>query len=190
MPTAFEVLTRDHEEVKRMLSELELGPTAASGADSDQLALRKKMVQQLVVEESKHEAVEEMYFWPVVREYLADGDDLANQAVDQEQEAKQVLHQLDKLAPEDKEFEDLLAEFISAGRAHIAFEEAQVWPGLRAALGAEQSEDLGRKLVQAKETAPTRPHPKTPGTPGALKTAGPAVAAADRIRDAATGRNE
>ena len=127
MSTAFEVLSSDHEEVKRLLSELELGPTAASGADSDQLALRKKMVQQLVIEQSKHEVVEEMFFWPTVREYLADGEDLANQAVNQEQQAKQVLHQ---------------------------------------------------------------PHPKTPGTPGALKTAGPVAAAADRMRDAVTGRDE
>jgi hypothetical protein len=32
-----------------MLCELELGPTAVRGADSDQLALRKKMVQQFVI---------------------------------------------------------------------------------------------------------------------------------------------
>ena len=30
MPSAFDVLLRDHEEVKQMLSELEAGPTAAT----------------------------------------------------------------------------------------------------------------------------------------------------------------
>ena len=190
MPSAFDVLAKDHEEVKRMLSELELGPTAATGADSDQLALRKKMVQQLVIEASKHEAVEEMYFWPAVREALTDGTDLANQALDQEQEGKAVLDRLDKLAPEDGEFEGLLAEFIRAGRAHIAFEETTVWPSLRSVLTAEQADELGSKLEQGKKTAPTRPHPKTPASPGLLKTAGPAVAAADRLRDKATGRAE
>ena len=190
MPSAFDFLAKDHEEVKRMLSELELGPTAATGADSDQLALRKKMVQQLVIEASKHEAVEEMYFWPAVREALTDGTDLANQALDQEQEGKAVLDRLDKLAPEDGEFEGLLAEFIRAGRAHIAFEETTVWPSLRSVLTAEQADELGSKLEQGKKTAPTRPHPKTPASPGLLKTAGPAVAAADRLRDKATGRAE
>jgi multidrug efflux pump subunit AcrA (membrane-fusion protein) len=190
MPNVFDVLAKDHEEVKRMLSELELGPTAATGADSDQLALRKKMVQQLVIEESKHEAVEEMYFWPAVRKTLTDGDDLANQAQDQEQEGKVVLDQLDKLAPEDEEFEARLSEFITAGRAHIAFEETAVWPSLRANLPVEEADDLGRKLEAGKKTAPTRPHPKTPASPGVLKTAGPAVAAADRLRDAATGRDD
>ena len=131
MPSVFDVLARDHEEVKRMLTELELGPTAATGANSDQLALRKKMVQRLVIEESKHEAVEEMYFWPTVRSHVSDGTDLANQAQGQEQEGKEVLDQLDKLSPGDGQFESLLAEFITAGRAHIAFEETTVWPSLR-----------------------------------------------------------
>ena len=96
MTSAFEVLSKDHEEVKQMLAELERGPAAATGADSDQLALRKKMVQQLVIEESKHEAVEEMYFWPAVRDALTNGDSLADQAEAQEQEAKSVLDRLDK----------------------------------------------------------------------------------------------
>jgi hypothetical protein len=50
-----------------MLDELELGPTADTGASPDQLALRKKMVQQLVIEVSKHEVVGEMYFWPTAQ---------------------------------------------------------------------------------------------------------------------------
>jgi hypothetical protein len=58
---------------------------------------------------------------------------------------------------------------------------------LRAALTAEQANDLGAKLEEGKKTAPTRPHPNTPASPGLLKTAGPAVAAADRARDAASG---
>ena len=189
MPSAFDVLAKDHQEVKDMLAEFERGPTAAGGASPDQLALRKKMAQQLVIEESKHEAVEEMYFWPAVREHLEDGGDLANQAQQQEQEGKEVLDRLDKLGAEDAEFERLLAQFIRDGRAHIAFEEERVWPGLRTALSAEQAEELGSKLEAGKKTAPTRPHPKTPASPGVLKTAGPAVAAADRMRAAASGRD-
>jgi hypothetical protein len=190
MTSVFDVLAQDHAEVKRMLTELELGPTAATGADADELALRKRMVQQLVIEVSKHEAVEEMYFWPAVRSHVTDGTDLANQAQGQEQEGKEVLAKLDKLAPEDEAFEAQLSQFITAGRAHIAFEETTAWPSLRANLTAAEADDLGRKLQVGRENAPTRPHPKTPASPGVLKTAGPAIAAADRLRDAATGRDE
>jgi hypothetical protein len=91
MPSALDVLARDHEEVKQMLTELESGPVAATGADPGQLALRKKMVQQLVIKESRHEAVEEMYFWPAVREHVTDGTDLANQAQGQKQDGKALL---------------------------------------------------------------------------------------------------
>ena len=190
MPSVFEVLSRDHDEVKQMLSEFEKGPTAADGAGPDQLALRKTMAETLVIEESKHEAVEEMYFWPAVRDRLPDGGRLADEATGQEQEAKQVLARLDKSGAVDPEFEKLLAQFITAGREHIAFEETRVWPGLRSALTSTEAEELGEKLEQAKKTAPTRPHPGTPPSPGVLKSTGPVAAAAGKARDAVTGRGK
>ena len=182
------MLANDHTEVRRMLSELEAGPKSASGATDDQLLLRKKMTEELIIEESKHEAAEEMYFWPAVRDHVPDGDQLADQATSQEQEAKDVLNRLDKLDASEPEFEELLAEFTSAAREHIAFEEEQVWPGLRTTLTAAESDELGTRLSEAKKTAPTRPHPHTPPSPAALKSTGPAAAMADRARDAATGR--
>jgi len=188
VPSAFDVLARDHEEVKRMLTELELGPTAASGANADQRALRKKMVQRLVIEESKHEAVEEMYFWPMVRQHLINGDALADTALGQEQEGKEVLAKLDKLDAGTPEFEKLLANFIRAGREHIDYEESHVWPPLRRTLTQEQANELGGKLEAGKKTAPTRPHPHVPASPGALKSTGPAAAATDKARDAMTNR--
>ena len=67
----------------------------------------------------------------------------------------------------------------------MAFEETTVWPSLRAVLTAEEADTLGRQLEEGKKTAPTRPHPMAPASPGLLKAAAPAVAAADRLRDAA-----
>jgi hemerythrin-like domain-containing protein len=190
MPNIFEVLSKDHEQVKRMLAEFEAGPTAVTGASENELALRKTMAEELVIEQSKHEAVEEMYFWPVVGQRIPFGGQLAGKAIDQEQEAKELLSKLDKLDADNPEFELLLSEFIKAGREHIAFEETQVWPALRSALTETEAVDLGDKLAQAKRTAPTRPHPHTPPKPGVLKAAGPAAAIVDRARDAATGRGQ
>jgi hemerythrin-like domain-containing protein len=188
MADVFTVLAKDHQEVKNMLAELDKGPTRATGASEDQLALRKKMTQELIIEESKHEALEEMYFWPAVREHLPAGNILADEATGQEQEAKQVLADLDKLDASDAEFEKLLAEFTVAARQHIEFEETRVWPGLRAVLTAETAAELGAKIADGKSSAPSRPHPHTPPTPGALKTAGPVAAATDKVRDTITGR--
>ncbi len=190
MPSVFDVLGQDHQEVKRMLAELEKGPTVATGANDNHLALRTKMVGELIIEESRHEAAEEMYFWPAVRDRLPNGDELANTAIGQEQEGKEVLDRLDKLNADQPEFEDLVFAFISAGREHIAFEETKVWPPLRRTLTEDEAARLGDQIAEAKKTAPTRPHPHTPPSPGALKGAGPVVGAADRLRDAATGRGQ
>ena len=125
-----------------------------------------------------------------MRDRVPGGGQLADHAISQEDEAKHVLARLDKLAPSDPEFDDLIAQFIPAARAHIAYEENQVWPPLREALSAAEATDLGEKLADAKKTAPTRPHPATPASPGFLKAAGPAVAAADKLRDSTTGRGQ
>jgi Hemerythrin HHE cation binding domain len=157
MPSAFDVLGRDHEEVKRMCTELELGPTVSTGASRDQLALRERMVRRLVVEESKHEAIEDLYFWPVVRARVHDGTELANQAQDQQRQAQEALGELERLTPEDEEFEARLAEFIRAGRAHVAFQETTVWPGLWAVLSGAEADDVGQRLLQAKRAAFAQP---------------------------------
>jgi hemerythrin-like domain-containing protein len=188
MADVFTVLGQDHQEVKRMLAELEKGPTAATGASEAQLALRKKMTEELIIEESRHEALEEMYFWPAVRDHIQSGSTLADEAIGQEQAAKQVLADLDKVGSGDAEFERLLGKFVTDAREHIEFEETQVWPLLRTALPAETSAELGKKIAEGKKTAPTRPHPHTPPSPSALKAAGPVAAAADKVRDKLTGR--
>jgi hypothetical protein len=190
MTDVFIVLAQDHQEVKGMLAELGRGPTRASGASEDQLALRKKMTEQLIIEESRHEALEEMYFWPAVRDHLASGSTLADEATRQEQDAKQVLARLDKLGSGDAEFEQLLGKFIMDAREHIEFEESQVWPLMRTALSADVSAELGEKIAAGKKGAPTRPHPHTPPSPGALKAVGPVAAAADKVRDSVTGRGD
>ena len=193
MADVFEVLAKDHAEVQQMLTELEARPAASSGASSNDLSMRKKMVEQLVIEESKHEALEEMYFWPVVLEKLPDGDQLADTAIGQEQEGKEVLDKLDKLDAGDAGFEKLVTKFIQVARTHISYEETRVWPSLRNALSAREASEIGTKIEQGKKTAPTRPHPHTAPSPGVLKTAAPAAVrwpAADRARDKATGRGE
>lgn len=173
-----------------MLGELTTGPTMASGASEDELLLRKRMTEQLIIEESGHEAVEEMFFWPMVRERVADGNTLADEAIAQEQTAKEVLDRLDKLDASDARFEDLLGMFTVAALTHMEFEELRIWPALSTGLSVTEAEELAGQIIVAKQAAPTRPHPNTPGTPGVQKTLGPLAGIADKIRDSMTGRGE
>jgi hypothetical protein len=188
MTDVFDVLAADHEEVKRLFAELQTGQVSGPGATEEQLRNRKKTAESLVIEESRHEALEEMYFWPAIREYVPGGTALADEATGQEQEAKLLLDKLDKTGPAQPEFEALLTAVIRAGWDHIHFEETRVWPRARTALSVQVAADLGTRITEGRDAAPTRPHPYT--APEVLKAAGPAVAAADKIRDAFTGRGE
>jgi hemerythrin-like domain-containing protein len=175
MTDAIELLRCDHDEIRRLLSALERsGSALPNGA----------LAAQLVIAESGHEAIEEQYFWPLVRRRVQNGPRLADEAVSQEQDAKRLLDQLERHGPD----EALLHQVIAISRAHIDFEETQVWPWVQLALSEQELGDLGGQLEQAKRLAPTRPHPHMPCTPEMLKLAAPIAGAADRIRDALAGR--
>ena len=155
MADVFDVLAEDHAEVQRMLAEFERDPAHGARSVQDALLLRKKMAEALIIEASRHEALEEMYFWPAVREQVTGGDALAGEAAGQEQEGRVILDKLDKADAWDPEFEWLLASFIKAARKHIRFEETLVWPRARAALSSQEAAELGAKIAEGKKTAPT-----------------------------------
>jgi Hemerythrin HHE cation binding domain len=186
---ALALLREDHLAVLAMLDTLERTPDDGRPATPDDLAARRQLVTDLVIAESAHEALEEEFFWPSVRHWLPEGNELATPALAQEQSAKQLLAELDKLDAADPTFERLVARIIDDGRAHIRYEETEVWPVVRDRIARSELEELGRKMAAGRKVAPTRPHPRTPPKPGVLKTAGVAAAAMDRLRDVATRRH-
>ena len=171
MEDVFDVLAEDHEEKRQVLDELEQGPTAPTGATEDQLMLRTIMSEELVIEEVTHEEIELTCLWPIVREYVPDGDELANRAVCAELEIVTLLAELDKLDASQPEFESLLNRFAQAAREHFGFEERQVWPRLRSiiasgALAPKAAAELDRKVLLARQSVPARPGAREPATQG------------------------
>jgi hemerythrin-like domain-containing protein len=181
---ALTFLRQDHKSVLGMLEVLDEAPSG-SGAEESGL---ETMVTNLVIAESQHEAIEEQFFWPAVRAAFDEGDALANEAIKQEQEGKQLLQRLMEGTPGDAEYHEALQQFVKAGRDHIAYEQDVVFPRFEAAVSQKQLDELGVKLERAKKIAPTRPHPDTPPNPTVLKTMGMVAATVDHVRDAFTGR--
>lgn len=181
---ALTFLREDHKSVLGMLEVLDGAPTG-EGAQRSGLAT---MVTNLVIAESQHEAIEEQFFWPAVRDALEDGDELADKAVDQEQAGKELLQRLEDGKPGEQDYHQALQEFVKLGREHIRYEQEVVWPKFEAAVSREDREKLGDKLEAAKKVAPKRPHSDTPANPIVQKTMGMGAAMVDHIRDAASGR--
>lgn len=186
MADVFEVLSQDHEEIESILRTMGVGSDRPVPTSEELRRRRRALATRLVIVESRHEALEEAYVWPAVRELVAGGEELVDRAIRQETNGKELLSGLEKA--DDNQFEIILSRFALDGRGHIAFEEAQVWPALRSVISAAQAYDLGEKIEAGRTTAPTRPHPSTSASPKAQKTAGVALAAMDRIRDKVTHR--
>ncbi|UXA10626.1 hemerythrin domain-containing protein [Mycobacterium sp. SMC-8] len=183
---ALTFLRADHKSVLGMLEVLD----GASSGSAAQMSGLKTMVKNLVISESQHEAIEQQFFWPVVRDVLGnDGEELADRAIEQEQAGKNLLQRLEDGAPGEHDYHEALQEFVKAGREHIRYEQDVVWPRFRAAVSREDLETLGEKLEAAKKIAPTRPHPDTPGSSTAQKTMGLGAAVVDHVRDAVSGRD-
>ncbi|KUI06133.1 hemerythrin domain-containing protein [Mycobacterium sp. IS-3022] len=179
---ALTFLRDDHKSVLGMLEVLDGAP---SGTGAEMSGLRT-MVTNLIIAESQHEAIEEQFFWPAVRDAIGDG--LVDEAIAQEQAGKHLLQTLEDNEPGDPEYHDALAEFVKVGREHILYEQDVVWPAFEAAVSREEREKIGEKLEAAKKIAPTRPHPDTPGSSVVQKTMGLGAAVMDHVRDAASGR--
>ena len=181
---AITFLRQDHKSVLGLLETLD-GAPSGSGAEASGL---QTMVNNLIIAESQHEAIEEQFFWPAVRNAIGDG--VADKAIEQEQAGKQLLQRLEDGKPGEPDYHEALQEFVKAAREHIAYEQDVVWPQVEAVLSREDLEKIGEKLEQAKKIAPTRPHPDTPPNPAVLKTMGLGAAVVDHVRDAVTGRGE
>ena len=177
------VLTRDHDQVTALLKQLKTIPGASNGGSPVHLSRRKSIVDMVTVALSQHEASEQEHFWPAVRSLFAEGDRIADGALSQEQEGKDLLHRLGKLGAGDEEFDDLAEELDAAARRHVAYEDA-VLLQMRHAIPLDERRRLGAKVRSTERSTPTRPHPHAPKKPvGAVKVAGAAAAAMDTVRD-------
>jgi hypothetical protein len=185
---AVTVLGRQHNQVNYLLKQLQALPSHTTGGSAEQMSARKSVVDMITVRLSEHETVEEEHFWPAVRKGLPDGDQYADQAIEQEQAGTETLAQLGRLDPDSREFDVLVEKQVAQQREHVAFED-MVFLKVREAVPPEDLDRLGEKLLSAMKTAPTRPHKHAPKRSGAaVKAAAPGAAAVDKARDAAGDR--
>ncbi|MFY9806046.1 MAG: hemerythrin domain-containing protein [Pseudonocardiaceae bacterium] len=174
-------LIDQHNEVDDIFTQLE----QLDGATDDKV---QRLAEQVVTSLVKHSVAEEMYLYPTVRKVVPDGDEIADHEVSEHDEAEQTMKRLESLTPGEAEFWPTLHELIDEVRHHVADEENDLFPKLRAACSEEELVELGRKVEQAEKVAPTRPHPASPSEGAALAALAPGAGLVDRVRDALSGR--
>ena len=114
---AIEMLTQDH----RMIEELFKRYEELDPGDDDE---RASVVGEISEGLSAHAAIEELVFYPAVRDVLAEGDLLVEEAEHEHQEIKDNLDELEGLEAGEARFDATVATLISNVRHHVREEES------------------------------------------------------------------
>jgi hypothetical protein len=175
-----DILTTDHREMLELLGQIEGAADAAT---------RRDLADTVIAEVMRHAVAEEMYVYPAIEEHLPDGAAEVEHDKQEHDEIVQLMKQLEDVDASDPRFLEVTRELHANLSHHIADEEAEQFPQLRAHIPAEKLVTMGAKVETAKKLAPTRPHPHAPHSELFHKTVGPGVGMIDRLRDKLTGRN-
>lgn len=175
-----EVIMSDHRAVEEVFVELDRG-------EGDE-AHRKDLVDHVITQLVRHSVAEEQFVYPAAREKFDDGDELADHEIEEHSEAERVMAELAGMTPTGPDYFRTVRKLIDDVRHHVEGEERDLLPRLEEACTAAELRELGQKVLQAKEVAPTRPHPDAPDRPPANLILDPGAGLVDKVRDALSGR--
>ncbi|HEY8524036.1 MAG TPA: hemerythrin domain-containing protein [Acidimicrobiales bacterium] len=175
---AITLLKDDHKLVKRLFREFKQTTDRA-------VKTRERLCRRMVKELSIHAAIEEMLLYPRLRSVLPKGDKLADHAIEEHQEAKELLAKIDGMSGDDPELAPTVEKLAAAITAHVKEEEGDLFKQLRAKVGRKDLAEWGEELKAARKTAPTHPHPHAPNKPPGNVLVGAAAGTADRAKDKA-----
>lgn len=166
-------LKGQHEEIKRRFTEVE----TSTGEQ------REKSFMELRRLLAVHETAEEQFVHPRARDAAPAGDKIVTARLDEENAAKKMLADLERIGVDDADFPIQFAEFKGAILAHAEHEEHEEFPALAAVVDQDELNRMARVVQAAESLAPTRPHAGVE-SPMANLVAGPFASMLDRARDA------
>ena len=172
---AITLLKNDHKTVEDLFQRFEkLGPRAHK--------TKQDVVERIIRELSVHAAIEEMFFYPAVRQVVEEGDvgDMVLESLEEHHIVKWVLSELDGMNPEHERFDAKVTVLMENVRHHVEDEEQDLFPKVNRLLGKGRLDELGDAMARAKKTVPTHPHPRSPDEPPGNLVAGAGAALVDR----------
>jgi hemerythrin superfamily protein len=95
---AITLLKDDHKTVEKLFKRFE---KAGDGA----VVEKRTVVDRIIEELSIHAAIEEQWFYPVIRATVPGVEDMTLESLEEHHIVKWVLDELDSMAPEDERFD-------------------------------------------------------------------------------------
>jgi hemerythrin superfamily protein len=118
MPSATQLIKRDHRKVESLFDRFDKAKSASS---------KKKVCEQVIQELEVHAKLEEEIFYPAVRKHIGE-EEMLQEAKQEHQEAKNIMAELKKGGMEDEEFESKFAELVEGVKHHVEEEEGEMLP--------------------------------------------------------------
>ncbi|BCQ09598.1 hemerythrin [Mycobacterium heckeshornense] len=170
-------LVGQHERIKSLFAET----LKASGKEREKTFLELRRLLAV------HETAEEQIVHPRAKRKIPNGDKVVGTRLQEENEAKKVLSQLESLDVDSDEFSGQLIELRDAVAEHAEHEEQEEFAKLEEELDRDELRWMGRAVELAEAIAPTRPHAGVESQVANM-LAGPFAAMMDRARDAILGK--
>jgi hemerythrin superfamily protein len=137
----FELLTRDHRNVRALLDEIE-------GAEDDRQ--RQGLFAQLVNEVEAHSQAEDDVFYTSI-EGASDLADKVDEARQEHDQVESLLEELDGLPVSGDDWLDKVREIRLLIEHHVAAEEQHIFPLARHALSGDEPLRLGHEFLRARQ---------------------------------------
>ncbi|MFN7151600.1 MAG: hemerythrin domain-containing protein [Microthrixaceae bacterium] len=177
---AITLLKNDHRTVEQLFKRYE-------DAGDSAYVEKRRLVDRIIEELSRHAAIEEQLFYPAARAVVDDVEDVALESIEEHHIVKWELSELEKMDPRDERFDAKVTVLIENVRHHVEEEEGDFFPKVREQLGRNDLGELGDAMETARKVAPTRPHPRSPQMPPGNLVTGAVASVTDRVGDTAKG---
>ncbi|MFJ7248722.1 hemerythrin domain-containing protein [Kitasatospora sp. NPDC098652] len=148
---AIVLLREDHKEVRGLFREYR-----GLAQDGDGPA-RARTVHQIIEALTVHTYLEDELVYPRIRQEVAGLAEEMDRAKEEHHVADLLCEELSRMSPDDEGYDAKTAVLIDAVERHIAQEEADWFPKVRATLGRKELSELGERMQAVRETAPRHP---------------------------------
>lgn len=154
---AITLLKTDHGNVENLFVQFE-------AADDGAYAEKRRIVDHIIEQLSRHAAVEEQVFYPGLRG-IPELHTMVLESLEEHHAAKLALSELEKLPANAQRFDAKTTVLIENVRHHIEEEESELFPLVEKHIPFSELQIMGGAMEDLKKTAPTRPHPLMPDQP-------------------------
>lgn len=138
---AVTLLTEEHERAKALFEQIEAATDPTT---------KQELLVEVMTELKMHTKIEEEVLYPVMREQTKGGTKLFEEAMQEHQEAKKAMKELESLSPDDEDWQAHFEILMHGVLHHAKEEETEMFPKMQETFSPERLQELGEQMAAVK----------------------------------------